>query len=79
MPLNGRGQLSLEKTNGRPLCPKCRAPLWSIRGEPGPAADAKRTFQCPRCEHSHFSEHTQMSVHFRPKANIVTARLKCPR
>jgi hypothetical protein len=47
------GQSSLERTNGRPLCPKCRAPLWIVRSEPGKIANAKRVFQCPRCEHSH--------------------------
>jgi hypothetical protein len=46
------GPSSLERTNGRPLCPQCRAPMWSIRFQPEKAADDKRTFQCPRCEHS---------------------------
>ncbi len=47
------GHSSLERTNGRPLCPKCRVPLWIIRIEPETIANAKRAFQCPRCEHSH--------------------------
>ena len=25
------GRSSLERTNGRPLCPQCRAPMWSVR------------------------------------------------
>ena len=29
MALSGRS--SLERTNGRPLCPQCRAPMWSVR------------------------------------------------
>jgi transposase-like protein len=45
--------LTLEMTNGRPLCPQCRAPMWSIRVQPEKTADDKRTFQCPRCEYSH--------------------------
>ena len=44
------GRSSLEKTNGRPLCPQCRAPMWNVRFQPDKAADDKRTFQCPRCE-----------------------------
>jgi RNase P subunit RPR2 len=51
MALSGRS--SLERTNGRPLCPQCRAPMWSVRFPPEKAADDKITFQCPRCEHSH--------------------------
>ena len=47
------GHSSLERTNGRPLCPKCRAPLWIVRIETEKIANAKRAFQCPRCEHSH--------------------------
>ena len=41
------GRSSPEKTNGRPLCPKCRAPMWNVRSDK--AADDK-IFQCPRCE-----------------------------
>ena len=51
MALSGRS--SLESTNGRPLCPQCRAPMWSVRFQSEKAADDKKTFQCPRCEHSH--------------------------
>ena len=51
MALSGRS--SLERTNGRPLCPQCKAPMWSVRFRPEKAADDKITFQCPRCEHSH--------------------------
>jgi hypothetical protein len=53
MPLTNRGHLSLEKSDGRPLCPPCRAPMWSIRVQREQTADNKRTFQCPRCEYSH--------------------------
>ena len=54
MPLAGCGSFSLENgLNGRPLCPECRAPMWSVCVQPEKAADGKRTFQCPRCEHSH--------------------------
>ena len=48
MALSGRS--SLERTNGRPLCPRCRAPMWSVRFRPEKSADDKRAFQCPRCE-----------------------------
>ena len=47
------GHSSVERIDGRPLCLKCRAPMWSIRVQPEQAADDKRTFQCPRCVHSH--------------------------
>jgi RNase P subunit RPR2 len=53
MPLTSGGRSSLEMTHGRPLCPKCRAPLWIIRIEREKIANDKRAFQCPRCEHSH--------------------------
>jgi hypothetical protein len=43
---------SLEITNGRPLCPKCKAPMWGVHVGSAKTADDKRTFQCPRCEHS---------------------------
>src|SRR6476660_7408038 len=46
------GNLPLEMTNGRPLCPKCKAPMWSVRFEPAKTTDDKRTFSgcllCPR-------------------------------
>ena len=45
------GHSSLEMTNGRPLCPRCRAPMWIVRVPPEKIADDRRTFQCPRCEH----------------------------
>ena len=64
MPHGNWGYLSLDRTNGRPLCPRCRAPLWSIRVPTEQTADDRRTFQCPRCEHS------QANVHFRSKENI---------
>ena len=50
------GHLSLQKSNGRPLCPKCRAPMWNIRVQAEKAADIRersnvhaaniRTLQC---------------------------------
>jgi Zn finger protein HypA/HybF involved in hydrogenase expression len=55
MPLASHGHSSLEMTNGRPLCPQCRAPMWNVRVQPEKTADDKRTFQCPRCEHSHIN------------------------
>jgi hypothetical protein len=48
--------------NGRPLCPRCRAPLWSVRVQLEDTADDKRMFQCPRCEHSHWSFNQQPSA-----------------
>jgi len=51
------GRLSLERTNGRPLCPQCRAPMWSVPSQSENTTDDKRTFQCPRCEHSHVEKH----------------------
>jgi RNase P subunit RPR2 len=53
MRFDNRTHASLEMTNGRPLCPRCRAPLWSVRVQLEDTADDKRMFQCPRCEHSH--------------------------
>ena len=46
------GHSSLEMTCGRPLCPRCRAPMWALRVEPKTTAEDDRTFKCPRCEHS---------------------------
>ena len=46
------GHSSLEMTCGRPLCPRCRAPMWSIRVEPKNTGEDKHMFQCSRCEHS---------------------------
>jgi len=53
MPLASCGRSSLEMTNGRPLCPECRAPMWSVCVKTEQTSDNKRTFQCPRCEQSH--------------------------
>ena len=64
MPLTGRGHSSLERTNGRPLCPRCRAPLWSVRVQPEKTAG--ETFQCPRCEHSHIEVHDDHSAQPKP-------------
>ena len=44
------GLSSLEKTNGRPLCPQCRAPMWCVRSQPETPAADRKTFKCPRCE-----------------------------
>jgi ribosomal protein S27AE len=46
------GHSSLEMTCGRPLCPRCRAPMWTLRVEPEKTAQDDRMFQCPRCEDS---------------------------
>lgn len=59
MPLTSRGHLALQTTNGRPLCPRCKAPMWGLRDQPEKIAYEKLTFQCPRCEY--FSQ-TQTSV-----------------
>jgi transposase-like protein len=64
MPLTSHGHSFFEMANGRPLCPKCRAPLWIIRVQPEKTADDKRAFQCPRCEYSH------VEVRFPSKADI---------
>ena len=64
MPLTSRGHSSLERTNGRPLCPRCRAPLWSVRVEP--EKTASETFQCPRCEHSHIEVDDDHSAQSKP-------------
>ena len=62
MRFDNRIHASLEMTNGRPLCPRCRAPLWSVRVQLEDTADDKRMFQCPRCEHSHWSFNQQPSA-----------------
>jgi hypothetical protein len=46
MRFDNRIHASLETTNGRPLCPRCRAPLWSVRVQLEDTADDKRMFQC---------------------------------
>jgi Zn-finger nucleic acid-binding protein len=52
MLLNGHGRSALEMTNGRPLCPQCRVPLWIVHIDER-EADDRRAFVCPRCEHTH--------------------------
>jgi hypothetical protein len=37
-------------TPARPICLKCRAPMWLIRIEPDKSGCARRTFECPRCQ-----------------------------
>ena len=51
MSLNGRNHSSLDMTNGRPLCPRCKAPMWGLRVRHEKIAYDKLAFQCPRCEH----------------------------
>ena len=57
MPLNGQGRSAPEMTNGRPLCPDCRAPLWLVRIDERDADD-RLAFECPRCEHAHIDRRT---------------------
>ena len=52
MPLNGHGRSALETTNGRPLCPHCRVPLWIVHIDERDAGD-QLAFECPCCEHAH--------------------------
>jgi hypothetical protein len=52
-----RTHASLETSNGRSLCPRCRVPLWSIRSR-----DEEQMFQCPRCDHSHRRPDQQPSM-----------------
>ena len=66
MPLTSRGHSSLERTNGRPLCPWCRAPLWSVRVQPEKTAGDERAFKCPRCEHSHIEVDDDHSAQSKP-------------
>ena len=61
------GHSSLEMTCGRPLCPRCRVPMWSIRVEPKNTGEDKHMFQCPRCEHS-------LDVAFPEKQKLVQRR-----
>jgi hypothetical protein len=59
MPLNGQGRSALETTNGRPLCPHCRVPLW-IFHIAELDADDQLGFECPHCEYVHINCHTQV-------------------
>jgi hypothetical protein len=52
MPLQGHGRSALEMANGRPLCPECRVPMWSVYIRER-EADDQRSFECPRCGHVH--------------------------
>jgi len=56
MSLQSHGRSSLEMTNGRPLCPQCRVPLWLVYVDEGDTED-QRFFECPRCAHSHNDRH----------------------
>ena len=51
------GHSSLEMTFGRPLCPRCRAPMWTVRVEPEKTADDDRMFQCPRSCNSYVNRY----------------------
>jgi transposase-like protein len=68
MQFSSHANLSMEMTNGRPLCPKCKAPMWGVHVEPAKTADDKRTFQCPRCEHSQAVRFAPESRHFLRRA-----------
>ena len=57
MPLQTNGRSALEMTNGRPLCPHCRVPLWLVYVDEGDTED-QRFFECPHCAHSHTDRHT---------------------
>jgi transposase-like protein len=52
MPLQGHGRSALEMTNGRPLCPECRVPMWIVCINERDTDD-QRVFECPRCGHAH--------------------------
>ena len=73
MPFTGRGHSSLERTNGRPLCPRCRAPLWSVRVQAEKTAG--ETFQCPRCEHSHIEVDDDHRAQSKPLASLPRGSL----
>jgi Zn-finger nucleic acid-binding protein len=57
MPLQGHGRSALEVTNGRPLCPNCRVPLWLVYVHERDSDD-QRSFKCPRCGHVHTDRRT---------------------
>ena len=59
MPLQGHGRSALEVTNGRPLCPRCRVPLFLVNIDERDLDD-QRVFECPRCGHSHTDRHTRL-------------------
>jgi transposase-like protein len=48
MPLQGHGRSAFEMTNGRPLCPACRVPMWIVYINERDADD-QCSFECPRC------------------------------
>jgi hypothetical protein len=51
MSLHGHGRSALHMSNGRPLCPECRVPLWIVYVDE--RDDDERFFECPRCGHTH--------------------------
>jgi ribosomal protein S27AE len=38
-------------TTARPVCSKCGSPMWLTRIEPDKFGFARRSFECPRCQH----------------------------
>jgi Zn finger protein HypA/HybF involved in hydrogenase expression len=50
MSLHGHGRSTMRTTNGRPLCPDCRLPLWLVCIEEHETED-RHSFECPRCGH----------------------------
>ena len=62
MPLNGQGRSALETTNGRPLCPHCRVPLWIVHIDERDSDD-QLAFECPCCEYARRSAHRPSETH----------------
>jgi transposase len=57
MPLQGHGRSAIETTNGRPLCPECRVPMWIVYVKER-SSDDRHSFECPRCGHVHNARYT---------------------
>jgi RNase P subunit RPR2 len=53
MALVSSGRSSSEMAYGRPICPRCRAPMWNVRVHAEETGDNKPVVQCPRCEYSY--------------------------
>jgi RNase P subunit RPR2 len=62
MALVGSGQSSVEMTWRRPLCPRCKAPMWTVRVQAKKAAEDNHILQCPRCEHSQIAFHQKQKL-----------------
>jgi DNA-directed RNA polymerase subunit RPC12/RpoP len=43
------------KVAARPVCSKCGTPMWLTRIQPDKPGCARRTFECPRCQHQMIS------------------------